>query len=89
MGTGFLDNAKGNNCVLVVENEYIDTFVERGQKLEASLDDVAQIVGSPVEILFMTTSEMKLQVLKIQSAPEVVGAVFALKEIKIKAENLL
>lgn len=87
MGTGFLDNAKGNNCVLVVENEYIDTFVERGQKLEASLDDVAQIVGSPVEILFMTTSEMKLQVLKIQSAPEVVGAVFCVERNKDKSRK--
>ena len=87
MGTGFLDNAKENNCVLVVENEYIDTFVERGQKLEASLDDVAQIVGSPVEILFMTTSEMKLQVLKIQSAPEVVGAVFCVERNKDKSRK--
>ena len=87
MGTAFLDNAKGNNCVLVVENEYIDTFVERGQKLEASLDDVAQIVGSPVEILFMTTSEMKLQVLKIQSAPEVVGAVFCVERNKDKSRK--
>lgn len=87
MGTGFLDNAKGNNCVLVVENEYIDTFIERGQKLEASLDDVAQIVGSPVEILFMTTSEMKLQVLKIQSAPEVVGAVFCVERNKDKSRK--
>lgn len=87
MGTGFLDNAKGNNCVLVVENEYIDTFVERGQKLEASLDDVAQIVGSPVEILPVTTSEMKLQVLKIQSAPEVVGAVFCVERNKDKSRK--
>ncbi len=87
MGTGFLDNAKGNNCVLVVENEYIDTFVERGQKLEASLDDVAQIVGSPVEILSVTTSEMKLQVLKIQSAPEVVGAVFCVERNKDKSRK--
>lgn len=87
MGTGFLDNVKGNNCVLVVENEYIDTFVERGQKLEASLDDVAQIVGSPVEILSVTTSEMKLQVLKIQSAPEVVGAVFCVERNKDKSRK--
>ena len=87
MGTAFLDNAKGNNCVLVVENEYIDTFVERGQKLEASLDDVAQIVGSPVEILSVTTSEMKLQVLKIQSAPEVVGAVFCVERNKDKSRK--
>ena len=87
MGTGFLDNVKGNNCVLVVENEYIDTFVERGQKLEASLDDVAQIVGSPVEILSVTTSEMKLQVLKIQSAPEVVDAVFCVERNKDKSRK--
>lgn len=87
MGTGFLDNVKGNNCVLVVENEYIDTFVERGQKLEASLDDMAQIVGSPVEILSVTTSEMKLQVLKIQSAPEVVGAVFCVERNKDKSRK--
>lgn len=73
MNIDFLDSIKEESSVLSVEDEYITKVIEKGKPLQASLEDMAQILGDAVEIRPFEDVEKLF-------APEAPGAVFCFTE---------
>lgn len=69
----FFNGLEENANIILLEDDVIDTFVRGGCELKASLDDMAQIVGSPIGIIPFAKGE-------VEAALKDFGAVFCVDE---------